>query len=402
MSKIEYTSVEGKSPAYFALLGSLGLMVLIGLLSAYYMEHHGHHVTGMTNQIVWGLPHVFAIFLIVAASGALNVASIASVFSKKIYEPMARLSALLAVALLAGGLVVLLLDLGRPDRLIIAMTYYNFKSIFAWNIILYTGFFAFVGVYLWTMMDHNVYKFKKYAGFSAFIWRLILTTGTGSIFGFLVARSAYDAAIMAPMFVIMSFAFGLAIFLLVLMASYKWTGMELGDAVLRRLRNLLGVFVAAVLYFTVVYHLTNLYATQHHGFERFMLLDGGIYTNVFWIGEVLIGGLIPLAMIYAPGLKDNRTSLGFICLMIILGGMAKVYTILIAGQAYPMELFPGYEVSSSFYDGMVNSYSPSLPEFLLGISGMAMAILIVVFALKVLRFLPASLADAVVDPHAAK
>ena len=402
MSKIEYTSLEGKSPAYFALLGGLGLMALVGVLSAWYMEHNGHHVTGMTNQIVWGMPHVFAIFLIVAASGALNVASIASVFRKKMYEPMARLSALLAIALLAGGLVVLLLDLGRPDRLIIAMTYYNFKSIFAWNIILYTGFFGFVGAYLWTMMDHGVYKYKPYAGFSAFVWRLILTTGTGSIFGFLVARSAYDAAIMAPMFIIMSFSFGLAIFLLVLMATYKWNNMELGDAVLNRLRNLLGVFVAGVLYFTVVHHLTNLYATQHHGVEKFLLLEGGIYTNVFWLGEILIGGIIPLILIYAPGVKNCRTTLGLICSLIIIGGFAKIYTILIAGQAYPLEIFPGYEVSSSFYDGVVNSYTPSLPEILLGLGGIAMTFFIVVFALKVLRFLPASLADSVADPHHVK
>jgi hypothetical protein len=40
------------------------------------MEVHGHIVTGMDNQVVWGLPHVFAIFMIVAASGVLNVASI--------------------------------------------------------------------------------------------------------------------------------------------------------------------------------------------------------------------------------------------------------------------------------------------------------------------------------------
>jgi len=331
----------------------------------------------------------------------LNVASIASVFRKKIYEPMARLSALLAIALLAGGLVVLLLDLGRPDRLIVAMTYYNFKSIFAWNIILYSGFFVFCGLYLWTMMDHGVHHFKPYAGFSAFIWRLILTTGTGSIFGFIVARSAYDAAIMAPMFIIMSFSFGLAIFILVLMASYKWTNMELGDVVVRRLRNLLGVFVVSVLYFTTVYHLTNLYETQHHGVEKFLLLDGGIYTTIFWVGEILIGGLIPLALIYAPGLKDNRNTLGLICSMIIIGGIAKIYTILIAGQAYPMEIFPGYEVSSSFYDGMVNSYTPSLPEILLGVSGVAISLFIVVFALKVLRFLPNSLADSVADPHSA-
>jgi len=400
MSKIEYTSLEGKSPAYFGLLGGLAIIMLLALASVFYMEHEGHYVTGMTNQIVWGMPHVFAIFLIVAASGALNVASIASVFRKKIYEPMARLSALLAIALLTGGLIVLLLDLGRPDRLIVAMTYYNFKSIFAWNILLYTGFFAFVGAYLWTMMDHNVYKFKPYAGFAAFIWRLILTTGTGSIFGFLVARSAYDAALMAPMFIIMSFSFGLAIFLLVLMATYKWSGMELGDAVVKRLRNLLGVFVASVLYFTAVYHVTNLYATQHHGVEKFLLMEGGIYTTVFWVGEIIIGGLIPLALIYAPGVKNCRTTLGLICTMIIIGGMAKIYTILIAGQAYPLEIFPGYEVSSSFYDGAINSYTPSLPEIMLGLGGMALTLFIVAFALKVLRFLPVSLADSAVDPHA--
>ena len=68
---------------------------------------------------------MFAVFLIVAASGALGVASIASVFGRQLYKPLSRLSGLLALTLLAGGLAVLVLDLGRPDRLIVAMTYYN-------------------------------------------------------------------------------------------------------------------------------------------------------------------------------------------------------------------------------------------------------------------------------------
>jgi len=259
-----------------------------------------------------------------------------------------------------------------------------------------------VGANLGTMMDHSVYKYKKLVGTSAFVWRLILTTGTGSIFGFLVARSAYDAALMAPTFIVMSFSFGLAIFILVLMASYKWSNMELGDVVVNRLRSLLGVFVAGVLYFTAVYHVTNLYATQHHDVQRFILLDGGIYTNIFWIGEILIGGIIPLILIYAPGVKNCRTTLGLICSMIIVGGFAKLYTILIAGQAFPLEIFPGYEVSSSFFDGVVHSYTPSLPEILLGFGGIALSLFIVAFALKVLRFLPATLADSVADPHSAK
>jgi molybdopterin-containing oxidoreductase family membrane subunit len=393
MKKIEYTAIEGKSLAYYGLLGGLGLVMLIGLLAVWHMEHEGHYVTGMTNQIVWGMPHVFAVFLIVAASGALNVASIASVFRKEEYEPLARLSGLLAIALLAGGLVVLLLDLGRPDRLIVAMTYYNFKSIFAWNIFLYTGFFAIVGIYIWFMMDHNMYKYKKTAGLAAFVWRLILTTGTGSIFGFLVARSAYDAALMAPMFIIMSFSFGLAVFLLVLMASYHWTGRELGDEILSRLRNLLGVFVASVLYFVAVYHLTNLYITEHHGVEKFILMEGGQFTKVFWIGQIILGGLLPLALIYAPGVRNCRKTLSVICALIIIGGLSTMYTVIIGGQAYPLEMFPGYEVSSTFFDGVINDYTPSIYEIALGVGGVAVSLVIVAFVIKVLPFLPSSLAD---------
>jgi Ni/Fe-hydrogenase subunit HybB-like protein len=65
-------------------------------------------------------------------------------------------------------------------------------------------------------------------------------------------------------------------------------------------------------------------------------------------------------------------------------------------------MFPGYEVSSSFFDGVVNSYSPSIWEITLGVGGIAIALLLVTVAVRVLRFLPETLDDGVVDPHAAK
>ncbi len=397
MDFLRYSTIEARSSKFWMLLIGLTVIVLIGVLSAHHVEVEGHVITGMNNQIVWGLPHVFAIFLIVAASGALNVASIASVFGKVEYKPLARLSALLAIALLAGGLAVLVLDLGRPDRLIVAMTQYNFKSIFAWNIILYTGFFAIVGVYIWSMMDNAMQKYSKKAGLFAFIWRLILTTGTGSIFGFLVARSAYDTAMLAPMFIIMSFAFGLAFYILVLLASYTWTQRPLGDYILNRLGNLLGVFIASILYFVAVYHLTNLYATEHHAIEKFLLVDGGIYTSLFWIGQVLIGGLIPLALIYMPQTKNCRKTLIAACVMVILGGMAQLYVIIVGGQAFPLEMFPGMEVSSSFFDGVVAQYSPSIWELLLGVAGIAISLLIVTVGIAILDFLPDSLSDKIIE-----
>lgn len=394
---IAFRELEGRSRGYWVLLIAAGLLAGIGLLAAYYMEHEGHIVTGMNNQIVWGMPHVFAVFLIVAASGALNVASIASVFGKPFYKPLAPLSGLLAIALLAGGLTILMLDLGRADRVIIAMTYYNFKSVFALNVFLYTGFFTLVAAYLWTMMERRMNVFSKPVGVAAFIWRLLLTTGTGSIFGFLVARQAYDSALLAPMFIILSFAYGLAIYLLVLLASYHWGGRPLGDHVISRLKNLLGIFVAASLYFVAVYHMTNLYFAKRHEFERFILVDGGIYPLLFWGGQVLLGSVVPMLLLFNSRFSQSRRWVATAAALVILGGFAQMYVTIIGGQAFPLDLFPGMRESSSFFDGMIHPYFPSWPEILLGLGGVAIAAVIVIFAIKILRFLPASLDDSIVD-----
>lgn len=375
--------------AFYTLIGVLGLIVLAGAGAWHYMEEHGHIVTGMSNQIVWGLPHVFAIFLIVAASGVLNVASIGSVFGKTVYKARAPLSGLLALSMLGGGLAVLMLDLGRSDRLIIAMTHFNPTSIFAWNVVLYSGFFGIVATYLWTMMDRKMHDYSKFAGFGAFIWRLILTTGTGSIFGFLVAREAYGTALLAPMFVIMSFAWGLAVFIVVQSVMYRWNGIKLDPAIMRRMKNLLGVFVSAVLYFTIVYHLTNLYFAKQVAFERFILVDGGIYTTLFWFGQIIIGTLIPMGILFHSELSERCGAVFLSAILIVVGAFCHLYVLIIGGQAFPLDLFPGMAESSSFFDGRaVHPYTPSVPEFLLGLGGMGVAFLLVTVAVRVLKFLP--------------
>jgi molybdopterin-containing oxidoreductase family membrane subunit len=379
-----------KSKPFWALI-ALGGLVMLGTLAAFfYIEHHGHIVTGLNNQTVWGMPHVFAIFLIVAASGVLNVASIGSVFGKKMYKARAPLSGLLAIAVLLGGLTVVVLDLGRPDRLIVAMTHYNFKSIFALNMIFYNGFFAIVGLYLLTLMDKKLKPWSKPVGVAAFLWRLGLTTATGSIFGFLVARAGYNSALYAPMFIIYSFAYGLACFMVVQSVMYRWNGLRLEDSIRERLRHLLAVFVAASLYFTAVLHLTNMYFAKQWDFERFILLDGGVYTLTFWVGQVLIGGIIPLIMLLGP----FKQQIGMFCtcfiapLLVILGGHAQMFVTIVGGQAFPLDLFPGYAESSSFYDGIVHHYTPSMWEIMLGVGGIAMTFLITTAAVRVLKFLP--------------
>lgn len=392
MAKVTFQTIKKQYHWFNGLMAVHALVILAGVGAFFYMEHHGHVVTGMNNQIVWGMPHVFAVFMIIAASGALNVASVSSVFNNLAYKPYARLSGLLAIALLVGGLAVLVLDLGRPERLTVAMLHNNFKSIFAWNIYLYVGFLAVVGAYLFVMMDRRVSRnlpLGKKVGWLAFVWRLILTTGTGSIFGFLIAREVYDSAVMAPMFIAASFLYGLAFTVLVLITVCKSTSSQLMNAeMVGKFRGLLAIFSLAVLYFTVVHHLTKLYGTEHHGAEAFLLRDGGVYTLLFWGGHVLLGNIVPLVLLATAG-HGIRQNLPIASYLFLIGGLCNLYVTIIGGQAYPLSLFPGMEVSSSFGDGAVGHYVPSLPEILLGVSGISIAMFVTGIAFKLLPFLPA-------------
>jgi molybdopterin-containing oxidoreductase family membrane subunit len=199
------------------------------------------------------------------------------------------------------------------------------------------------------------------------------------------------------MFIAMSFSYGLAVYLLVLVAAYAWSGRTLADAVLARLAKLLAVFIAAVLYFVAVFHLTNLYFAKQVGFERFILVDGGVYPLLFWLGQLLLGSIVPLALLARPLAGAVRSTVTLAATLVVLGGLAQMYVTIIGGQAYPLELFPGMEEASSFFDGRIHPYAPSVPEALLGIGGAAMAAIIVVAALKLLRFLPERLDDRLAE-----
>jgi molybdopterin-containing oxidoreductase family membrane subunit len=140
-----------------------------------------------------------------------------------------------------------------------------------------------------------------------------------------------------------------------------------------------------VLYFVAVHHLTNLYLARRLDLERFLLLEGGVYTALFWLGQVLAGSVIPLVLVFA---LRTRAALAAAAACVIAGGFAQLYVIIIGGQAWPQTLFPGKDVSSSFFDGVVASYAPSLPEIALGLGGVGLALALTVVGLKVLPFLP--------------
>jgi len=381
-----FQPLKTAAPGYRAVLAVLLVLAALGYAAAHSMDAGGHHLTGMNNRVVWGIPHVFALALILAASGALNAASLGSVFGLDEYQPLARLSALLAIVLLTGGLLVLVLDLGRPDRLIVALTHYNFKSVFAWNILLYTGFIALAVAYLYFLFEPQPRAGRlRAAAVLSLLWRIALTSGSGAIFGVLVARPAYDAAILIPLFIAMSLTLGGAAFQLVAAALARWHGDYLNHAVLARQARLLAWFVAAVLLLTAIFHLTQGYAAERRAVERFVLMHGGIYTALFW-AQAVLGGALPLALLLAPAPGVRRLCAA--AALVVLGGFAHLYVIIIGGQAVALPIFPGKTVTGGLGLGEVAAYAPSLPEFLLGLGGVAAALLLLLAALRVLPFMP--------------
>jgi len=385
-ASIVYRELGGTDRRFWRLMAWLAVPLALGAAAFFYVEHHGHIVTGMDNQIVWGLPHVFAVFLIVAAIGALNVAMAASVFGKDVYAPVAPLSALVSVALLVGGLALLMLDMARTDRMVVAMTRLNTSSIFALRVVLYNGFLASVTVYFWFMLERRMNRYVKAAAIVAFLWQLLLVTGTGLMFGAMVARAAYDSPLLVPVFIALSATYGTAIFILILLAACRWDSRPIAEELLRRLRNLLAVCVGASLYCAALFHFSKYYVARSHDVGQFLLFDGGIYTALFWLGQVAIGSIAPLALLMRS--QVSRGAVAAACALIVLGGLAQVYVTVIGGQAYPQILFPGMVESSSFFDGEIHPYTPSVAELLFSLGGVGLAAAMIAVALRVLALLP--------------
>ena len=90
---------------------------------------------------------------------------------------------------------------------------------------------------------------------------------------------------------------------------------------------------------------------------------------------------------FHPRFGDTRSTL-LASSLVIAGAFAWLYVFVIGGQAFPLDIFPGYAASSSFADGAIGQYAPTLPELLLGLGGAGAAFLVTVIGARVLEVLP--------------
>jgi len=381
---------------FLLMLGASVLLAALGLWAALRIESGGHILTGMNNSVPWGFSLMLATFLLVAASGSLNVASIASVFGKQDYKPLASFSCLLALALLAGGLCILMLDLGRPEQVFLALTHFNRTSVFSINIVIYAVFFGLVGLYWLFTCFAPQSSGVGVLGFASFLWRLVMTTGSGCVFAVLAGRSAMHSALLPPLFIALSLSLGLAMYIISLYkaqcAAQRPFSAACTDELAGRLRTLLAVLVSITFYMVLALHLIGWNSPSLRDFERFTLCTGGVFPILLWGGFGLLGTAIPLALLLLPPFRTCKCRLPAAAIGVTLGSLALMYVLVIAPQVYPMDLFPGKVVTDAFY-GQAAPYNSTVLEWLVGLCGLGLAGVIMLLGIRILPVLPDNAAD---------
>ncbi|MDI6735020.1 MAG: polysulfide reductase NrfD [bacterium] len=382
--KTYFTKIEGKSSGFYILLGILGVLAAAGLYSAYLMFAKGHYLTGMNNHVPWGLPIIITIYLIGLSAGSLVLSSLSSVFGKTEYKGFSRIAVYLAALLLVGALLSLGLDLGRPERIMLAFFYLNPQSIFSWNGFLYSSYILICIVYLWAMFKEKE-KLVKIIGTLAVVWAVGVHSGTGGIFGFTSGRELYHSPLTPPSFVAAALSSGTGLTIILLVLTFKATRRFLDPQLIVGLSRLLVSFILVVLYFLAVENLTRIYSPASSEATHFLLFSGNVYCLIFWVGLIFIGSIVPAIILF---IKKSVSWIVFSSALVVFGVLCERFIIVIPGQVLPSELFPGYEVSSPFMDGAMGSYFISPLEIIQAVGVLAIVGLLYILGLKFFAFLP--------------
>ncbi|MFH1735886.1 MAG: NrfD/PsrC family molybdoenzyme membrane anchor subunit [bacterium] len=369
---IKFESIDGKSFEYRVMMIVFAVLAGVGLLATFYIIQKGLWVTGMYTRVPWGLQIVMAVYYIGLSAGSLVISGLYGVFGKLEYKPFARIAVYIAMLFLIAGLLSILTDQGRMDRVFIQpFVHFNLQSMFSINPILYVGHILICVLYLWALF-YEKKKLTKIVATLAFGWAFCVHSGTGAIFGF-GARMLYESPLLPASFVAAAMASGTALMIIMIVALFKLTKRHLDDELIIWLGRFLAICIIVVLYFLAVENAYRAYVVELRSAAVYYLF-GGMHSLLFWIGLIFIGLVIPMIILFR---RKTGKSVKWIVLassMVIIGVLCERYVIVIPGLTYPPELFAGMEITHSVIEEGIAKYQISFLEVLqafgvLGVTG---------------------------------
>ena len=211
---------------YYAWTGALFALCLVGL-NAYARQFvHGLTVTGMTDQVAWGVYIANFTFLVGVAAAAVMLVIPVYVYKNEELHDLVIFGELLAIAAILMCLAFVMVDLGRPDRfwhLIPGIGKFNFPgSLLSWDVIVLNSYLAlniYVCAYLlycrYAKQSPNKWLYLPPI-FVGIVWAVSIHTVTAFLYVGLGGRPFWNSAIIGPRFLASAFTAGPALIILAL------------------------------------------------------------------------------------------------------------------------------------------------------------------------------------------
>ena len=315
---------------YFVWMTALTGVALLGL-NAYCKQFvAGLTVTGMSDQVSWGLYIANFTFLVGMAAAAVMLVVPVYIYKDETLHDVVILGELLAVAVIIMCLLFVTVDLGRPDRfwhMIPGIGKFNWPiSMLSWDVIVLNVYLA-LNAHICGYLVYMVYLKRKPAPlwyipfvFTAIVWAFSIHTVTAFLYVGLGGRPYWNSAIIAPRFLASAFTAGPGFLILTLQIIRRVSKYRIDDKAILMLRSIVQVSMVINVFLLFCELFKEFYTDSAHVASAKYLFFGlhGHYGLVPWIWTAMVLDLIALILLVLP-LSRSLKYLDLACVLAIVG-----------------------------------------------------------------------------------
>src|ERR1051326_4336242 len=349
---------------YHLWIGSLFVVCLLGLNAYAKQLVHGLVVTGMSDEVSWGVYIANFTFLVGVAAAAVMMVIPVYIYNNEELHDLVIFGELLAVAAILMCLAFVTVDLGRPDRfwhLIPGIGQFNFPaSMLSWDVIVLNGYLL-LNVHICGYLIYCRYSGRKPAKwfyipfvFVAIFWAISIHTVTAFLYVGLGGRHFWNSAIVGPRFLASAFTACPALIILALQVIRHVTHYRITDKALFTLRGIVQVSMLINVFLLLNEVFKEFYSKTKNISSSTYLFFGleGHHALVPWIWTAVTFNLIAMFLLILP-LTRSLKYLNVACVLAIAGIWIEKGMGLVVPGFIPTPL------------GEIVEYSPSLNETLI-------------------------------------
>ncbi len=328
------TSQKSLRWSFYGWVAAVIVGIGIGIWGAVMLLGQGHGTAGTGDQVPWGIFVPGYVFFVAASAGCVIVSLGYALGITRLELVMKRAVFLAIVTLVAGGILILL-DLGSPQKAFHFITSPNLASPMWWMsvfyILLYLTLLLIEFYFIHTHYTRPLRILNVIVALSA----IAVHSTLGAIFGFAFVRTYFGGALAPIYFILIAIVIGTALLLFVTILQYKLTRTTMSPELHKLVLDLgkfLGVVVGLTIFFTLWRDLAGIrstIATTSLAYEH--ILSSWWY----WVIVILMGLVVPLFLLYSP---RTRSLNGIVAssVLVLIGMFAARFEYTIGGQLTPV------------------------------------------------------------------